>query len=199
MAGIAPQPREAIEEEDGEAATPEEQELYEEFHLAGMAMMFDQGKVRPGILKLLDDDPSDLMAVLGNVEELKEFSPIVAVAATGAMLALQIVEMGGDALGGENVDRDAVIFHGGRAIIEDLLEIAIEQGAQIDEDGANKAMLMAADLYREAAASKGLVDEEALKAAFDEVVTADKEGRLGEVLPEIEKINQAAAMDGEEA
>ena len=71
--------------------------------------------------------------------------------------------------------------------------------AQIDEDGANKAMLMAADLYREAAASKGLVDEEALKAAFDEVVTADKEGRLGEVLPELDQVNKAAAMDAEAA
>ncbi len=199
MAGMTPQaPEEAPEEEmeDGEAATPEEQETYEEFVLSCFALIYERsgekGQVRGNVVKLLDEDPSDLMAVLGSVEELQEFSAPVAVAATAVLIASEIVRRAEEE--GIALD-DAIVFHGGKELVEELVQVSAGLGKPLDQDETNKAFLMAADLYREVSVADGRVDVEELKAQFEGIVQADKEGRLGEVLPELQKVNDAAAMD----
>ena len=194
MAGMAPKQADLLVDDGDEEAnvTPEEQAAYEALIDSAMELIYSGGEVNPGIVKMLDDDPSDLMAVLGDTEAMAQFSPLVAISATAVMVVLEVVRRGGD------VD-DTVIFHAGRAIVEDLVEVAEKvQQADYTPDEVNKCFLMAADLYREVAAQQGLVDENELKAQFEEFVKADKEGRLGELSPELEEVNRRAQMNVEE-
>lgn len=182
-----------------------EQESYEDFVYAGYALIYAKNSVRPEIKSFLDKDPSDLRSVLDKLIEEEdedgnpiepEFTPMLTVAATAVIVVLQLMRLADDS------DRpdDAVIFHGGRAIVEELAQIYGAQNKQELKQGeVNEAFAMAADLYREAAADAGLVNEEALKAAWGQIVAADKAGRLGEVLPQLEEINQLAAEDADAA
>lgn len=178
-------PTDDLEDEDDETpnVAPEEQAEYERFVRAGFELLYAGGEVRPGILEMLDEDPADLVEVLGNVEELKQFNPTVALAATAVLVVLEVVRRMG-----ENRPDGAIVLHGGKEILEDIAEIA--RAAKIhdfDQDELNRAMLMAMDLYREAASAEGLVDLEALKAEFEEIKQADQEGRAEELLPGISR------------
>jgi hypothetical protein len=210
MAGIAPQPADApnpdqqqgpeeVGDEEGLApnVSPEEQQQYEEFVLSGMALIYDkkdasaQAQVRPGIMKLLDDDPSDLKAILKN-DQLEQFSPLVAIAATTVVVTLEILKIAGP----EDMPDDAIILHGGVAILQELSEIWMRRyKKELGEDDVHRALSMAADLYREVGADQGLVDENALKDQFSALVKADKEGRLADISPDLAGINKAAEMN----
>lgn len=218
MAGIAPQPASQGPEElaDEESnVSPEEQEQYDDFVAASLALIYDQqegdvegasAQVRPGIMELLDDDLSDLNAILKiEPSELAaaaeqqgvdpaRFQALTAIGATAVVIILQLMELAGD-----ERPADAVVVHGGAAVVEELAEIWIRKNqAELTEDEVHKAFTIAADLYREAALDAGLVDENALKAEFEMVATADREGRLGEISPELEGINRAAEMNMQE-
>jgi hypothetical protein len=205
LAGIAPAPAsqgpDELGDEEGMApnVSPEEQKQYEEFVLAGMALIYDReegakkAQVRPGILKLLDDDPSDLKGILKS-DELEHFSPLVAIAATTVVVVVEIQKLAGDA-----APSDDVVLHGGVAILEELAQIWMQANEkQLGEDDVHKALSMAADIYREVGADAGLVDENALKDQFSELVKADKAGRLADVSPELAGINKAAEMNAEQ-
>ncbi len=53
------------------------------------------------------------------------------------------------------------------------------------------AMRMGADLFREAGAEAGIVDLETANEEWGEIEAADKEGRLGEVMPGLANLQQA--------
>lgn len=166
------------DDEQGEQASPEEQAKYEEFVKTGYDLMYSGGKVNPDVIKMLDDDPSDLTAVLGSADELKQFSPVVALAATAAIITLKTCEKTGEKDG-------TIILHGGKAILEDLVEVAGKAGIHdySEEDMAN-AMRMGADLFREAGAKAGIVNLDEAKGEWGEITAADKEGKLGQVIPQ---------------
>lgn len=179
------------DDEGAEQATPEEQASYEEFVKAGFGFMYKGGKINPNILKMLDDDPSDLMSVLQSSDELKEFSPIVALAATATIITLKACEETGEKDG-------TIIMHGGKAILEDLVEIAGKAGVKdYSQDDMANAFRMGADLFREAAAEKGIVDLDQAKQEWGEIQTADKEGQLGKVLPQLADAKVAEAPEQE--
>lgn len=178
-----------VEDDDDENpnVSPDEQERYEAVVKEGLALIYEGGEVRPGIVQMLDENPEDLMGVLGNIEELQDFSPTVALAATTVIVMLEVVRRAGDS----KPDGD-IILHAGKAILEELADMATDAGIHdYSQDEINQAMLMGMDLYREAAADEGLVDLQALKDEFDEIVTADKQGRIGELLPGIERFGAA--------
>lgn len=183
--GIAPQqpPEDVVsDEEEGGNVGPEEQSAYDEFVLHGYELLYDGGEVNSGILAMLDDEPSDLMAVLKNIGEV-DFTPIVALAATATVVVLEVVRRYG-----EELPDPSVIFKGGQELLENIAEIAGKYGSHdYSEDEVSEAFRMGADLYREAGKDMGLVDMDALKAEFDEIVQADKEGRAAEVLPGIDR------------
>lgn len=199
MAPQAPPPDDDFEE--GVPATPEEQAQLEDFVMAALVLIYEEKQVRPAIMDMLDDDMSDLNAVLGQtlaaIEEGEEQGAdpppphLLAIAATAVMIVMQLNSMADAPL------PDEIIFHGGKEIVEELVEISTKMGNEIGPDEANRAFLIATDLYREAAADAGLVDEAELAKQFEEIVAADKQGRLGEVLPALDQINQAAAVDAE--
>lgn len=216
--GVAPQGPDEVGDEEGMSpnVSPEEQQPYEEFVLSGLALIYtkapgqdqqaqDQGadqqggqeqdqsaQVRPGILKLLDNDPSDLRGIL-KAQELQQFSPLVAIAATTVVIVVEIQKI---AKGTPDEPSDDIVMHGAVAILEELAEIWMRRNKQqLGEDDINKALSMAADIYREVGADAGLVDENALKDQFAMLVKADKEGRLADVSPDLAGINKAAEIN----
>lgn len=173
----------AVEDEDEEAnVTPEEQAAYEAFVKAGFDLVYTDGKVNEGILEMLDKDPADLIAVLGE-EVGEEFSPVIALAATTVVVVLEVVRRSGEA----KPDGD-IILHGGRQLLEDLANLANEAGVQkYTSENVSQAMLHAVNLYRLTAANEDMVDEQALTEEFAEILNAQEEGRLEQVLPGIER------------
>lgn len=160
--------------------TPEEQKAYEDFVADGLLLIYEGGQVRPSILELLDEDPTDLIEILGDVGDLEKFSPVVALAATAVVIVLELVRRAG-----ENRPDDAIIMHGGKEILEDLANLAEE--AKIHDftpEELNRAWLMGMDLWREAAAAEGLIDTEQLKAEFAAIKEADARGEFGGDVPE---------------
>lgn len=189
---MQPEQEDVVGDNEGkEPATPEEQEAKDQFVKAGLKLIYEGGEVRPSILEFLDEDPSDLIAVLGDSEQLQNSTPPVTLAATTVMVVLEVINRMG-----EKPD-DLIIFHGGLEILEDLANLATEAGIHdYSQDEINTAWLMAQDIYREAGSAQGLVDTDALKAEFDEIVTADKNGQLGNVLPALANAQVAPQQEG---
>jgi hypothetical protein len=151
--------------------TPAEQQAYEDFVKHGLALIYGGGKVRPAILELLDENPKDLI----DAPELKDFTPSVALAATATVVVLELVRRAGD-----RRPDDAIVLHGGKALLEDLAHLAGEAKIHdFTQEELNRSFYLACDLYRDAAAGSGLIDLSQLKAEFEEVKAADAEGRLG--------------------
>jgi len=186
------------DEEGLDQATPEEQDAYEGCVLAGLELIYEGGEARPAILKLLDDDPSDLKAALGeaypdNDANWQGREHILTLAAAATILTLKVTSQVAEETG-ERPD-GVVIFHAGRALLEELAELSEKAGQRAyDESEIGEAFRVGADLFREAAADSGLIDLDSAKEDWDEVVQADHEGRLGEMLPQL-----ADAVPEEEA
>lgn len=174
------------DDQEGEPASPDEQAKYDAFVKAGYAKMYAGGKVNPDVLKMLDNDPADLIAVLGNASEFQKFGPIVALAATAAIITLEVCKQTGEKDG-------TIILHGGAAILEDLVEVAGKAGIKdYSEEEMGQAMHMGADLFRHAAQASGLVDLGQAKQDWSEITTADKEGKLTDVIPEFKGVEAVA-------
>ncbi len=187
------QPARTLSEDDDDEepnVSPEEQAAYEAFVDAGFDLIYTDGKVNEGILQMLDEDPADLIAVLGP-EIGEEFSPVIALAATAVVVVLEVVRRAGE----EKPDGE-IIMHGGRQILEDLANLAKTAGLKdYTSEDLSQAMLHAVNLYRETAANEGMVDEAALTEEFAEILNAQEEGRLGEILPGIERYDDGAGRN----
>ncbi len=170
----------AYDDDDEEPnVTDEEQAAYQAFIEASFELIYADGKVNPGIIAMLDDDPSDLIAVLGEIPEIEErFSPIVALAAASVMVTMEVIRRSP-----ERPD-DSIIMHGGRAILEDLAQLAT---TDFEQDELNQALMHAVDIYRSAAAQEGMIDEQQAQDAFAELLNAQEEGREDEVVPGISR------------
>lgn len=170
------------EDEGGGPASPEEQAAYDQFVNAGYRLIYAGGKVNDNILKLLDDDPQDLIAIVGAEAVGKNFNPVMALAATTAVICLEIVDRSAEKPAGE------IILHGGTEILQDLAELAGTANIHnFTEDEINDALIAAVNIYRMTASAKGMVDNEALSEEFAELLNAQDQGKLGKMLPGIEK------------
>lgn len=164
-------PAEGVDDGDGEAnVTPEEQAQYDKFVRNGLEIIYPKGEgaqVSPKVIEQLSAGAE----------------PIENLANTAVQITIA-VEDSAEA-GGVQLD-DAVVMHGGIAILEELAEVA--EAAKIhdySEDELQGATYRALDLYREIGQQTGKVDPEALKAQFGEIVEADKRGDVQSVLPQI--------------
>lgn len=176
-----PDPDVVSDDEGDEPATVEEQHAYDGFMNDALEIIYGSGEVKPGILKLLDDDPSDLREALGDSPVLQEFGPGVALAATAVIVVLEIVRAGAE----EGIP-DSVILHGGKAVLEELAEVAEKAGIRdFSEDELNKSFFIALDLYRETAEAEGLLDPSQLKEEFGAIKAADAEGLFGQAQGEV--------------
>lgn len=174
MAGEAP-PADDAAEQQGEAASPEEQAQYELLVGQCLKVIYPQGQVAPGVL-----------------DRLKSGKPIDALAGAAVNIVSMVVKEG--AANGHQFTTD-VIFHGGKEIIQDLAELSskakIHDYTQDELDGAFYA---AVDLYR--ADHSDQIDQNAAKAELQQLQQADQSGQLGKVVPGIDKAK--APMPGQQ-
>lgn len=169
--GMSGDPSQGVDDGDGQPnVSPEEQAQYDKFVRNGLEIIYPQGEgaqVSPQVIQQLKggDDP---------IENL---------ANTAVHLTIAVEDSAEQ--GGVQLD-DAVVMHGGIAILEELAEVA--EAAKIhdySEDELQGATYRAMDLYREIGEQSGRVDPNALKQQFGEIVDADKRGDVRSVLPQL--------------
>ena len=159
------------EDEQAPNVTPEEQQEYDAFVQNAMNVMYrEEGEVEPEILKRLST---------GN-------KPIDTLAQTTVWLVMLIEQ---DAKRNQMPISDDVIFHAGKEIMEQLIEVAeaadLHDFKQAEIQGA---WYQALDMYREANSDEGgRFNPEEAAAAFEALNEADKEGRADEILPGFEQ------------
>jgi hypothetical protein len=163
--GMVPAPAEPPQ---GEPASPEEQQMYDDFVTRAKMLIFDQEteEVRPAVVKMLegDDDPK---AALGQT------------AASIAFRVLQEAEKGG-----VQIPED-VMMEAGQEIFSDVAQVASAVTGvdfMADDQAYEGAFYIAVDELRQMLTSAGMVDVEQEKAAFQEMAAADADGRLSEMM-----------------
>lgn len=172
MAGLmtAPQqPQAAPEEEQAANVTPEEQALYEELVARGTMLLYDgkTKKIRAGVLEMMQADPEDPAACLGE--------------AAGTIMS-RVEEVAAE--GGVPADRD-MLMQAGAEIFEQVAEAATAAGVhdfEQDDEAFQRAYLIAVDTTRTNAQTAGRIDAQQEQADFAEVAQADKDGRLDEIM-----------------
>lgn len=172
-AGAGPQGFTGQEEVEDEAPNvdPEEQQQYDMFVKNGMEILYkEDGTVEPQVLQRLSTGSK----------------PIDTLAQTTVWLVMLLEQ---DAQRNNQPIEDDVLMHGGRELMEQLIEIAEAADLhEFKEAEIQGAWYQALDMYREANSDEGgRFNPEEAAAAFEALNEADKEGRAGEVLPGFEQ------------
>lgn len=162
--------------------SPEEQEQYSQFEENYLKLIYaDGGEVQPGIIEALDVKGGIPEGDKGEEGSQGQSPQIVALANTAVQITMRLDDTAREA--GKPLSDD-VLLEGGKSVIEELAEVAEAAGLHdYTEEEMTGAFAMAMDLYRDKAIADGRTDEETLKGQFNELVEADKQGRLGEMLP----------------
>ncbi|MEQ1888041.1 MAG: hypothetical protein ABL951_02540 [Alphaproteobacteria bacterium] len=148
---------------EGEAATPEEQQKYEQFI--------------DGALKVIYNDKTKKKIL----DTLAGSEPVEALGGVAAMVASRVTAAAVKA--GDRID-PAIVLAALEEIIPDLAEFAQESGARkFTQEEIDGAFIRAVDQYRETETRNGNVDPQEFAADFEEMMRADQAGRLGEVAP----------------
>ena len=146
--------------------SPEEQSEYNQFVTNGLSMIYSEEAI-----------PAILQGLSGSGD------PVEGVANTAVMIISRLEDSAKQA--NQTVSPD-VLFHGGTELLADLVNLAEQAGIhKFSDEDRERALFRALDLYREMRQGSGQLDEEDLKAQFAELVQADQEGRLDELLPEL--------------
>jgi hypothetical protein len=83
---------------------------------------------------------------------------------------------------------DDVLYHAGSEIVGMLAEIS--EAAKIhdySEEEIQGAFYQAVDLYRPIAEADGRTDDKTLKSQFGDILNADSQGQLGQLLPGVDQ------------
>lgn len=164
-----PQPQDEGEETVGfgEPATPEEQALYKQVVENAVEVIYPKGDdmLAPKLIEALQAGENPVMnlalAAVSVVRGLKESARAA----------------------GQDIP-DEILYYAGSEVIEVIAEAAeAAKIAEYSEEDLERALFIAADIYREQAAAAGEIDEDEAKAEFAELQQADAEGRLDDYLP----------------
>lgn len=194
--GAAKDPARYTDESDGNVS-PEEQAQYDRAIENAAQLMFDvkTNDFRPGIVEALQatDTPPQEGAEQGQSQPPK----ILALANAAVMIVSKLDDSAREA--GDPL-ADSVLVEIGTDVVGMLAEQAEAQGVmEYSQDELDGAFITAADMYRAKAVADGRTDEDTLKGQWDELITADQEGRLGEVLPGAEQAAPAEEAPAQEA
>lgn len=166
---------------NGEAASPEEQAIYDRFVRTVMGVIYPEGpeQVSPQIMQNLQGQfDQRAQAMFAEAVPPVQATPNDSLAQTGVLLTIAVesaMERSGQQI------PDDVVFHAGAEVMEMLAELAEAAGiVDLSEDEMNAVMLRAMDLYR---ISSPRVDPEALAAEFGQIIEADRAGNMDQVLP----------------
>lgn len=179
----------------GEQASPEEQAAYEQFVKNGLELIYPAGEeaaVAPQIIADLKGEFSpDVAAMFEKAEPALAPGPIDNLAVTTVTVILMLE--GSAAEAGKPINHE-IEYAAGSEIMGELATVAQAAGIHDYSDKEMEgAWYRGVDLWR---VSSPAADQEALSQEFGQVVQADREGRLGEVLPK-EAIDHAASGEDE--
>lgn len=166
---------------EGEPASPEEQAIYDRFVRTVMGVIYPEGpeQVSPAIMQNLQGQFDErAQAMFAEAVPPVQPTPTDSMAQTAVLLTLAVesaIERAGQQI------PDEVLFHAGTEVLEMLAELAEAAGiADLSDDELNAVTLRAMDLYR---VSSPRVDPQALTAEFEQIIAADRQGKIDQVLP----------------
>lgn len=176
MAGLMKPGKEAAPAQQGgeeSNVSPEEQEQYNAFVANGMNLIYEE-KGLQNMVKSLDGD--------GN--------PVGGLANT---LVNVVSRLEGSAeQSGKPIDDD-VLYHGSVELLEQLAEMAEKANVhEFSEEDLESALYLALDQYREAKQQQGKLPEDGLKSDFQQIMQAEQNGTLNDILPGVEEYAQRA-------
>lgn len=147
--------------------TPEEQELYDHFVGAALNMVYDE-RVFPQLMRRIQAGASR--------------DPLGALAETTAMVVNRTEEAAlrdGKPLPAE------IVLHGGSEVLTAIAEAAVEKGLHnYTPQEIEGAGYRALDIYREMAGDR--LNESEIMADFNQIMQAEEQGVLGEMVPGLE-------------
>lgn len=171
--GAAPAPVEQVgmapqQPEEAEAATPEEQQMYNEVVTRAKRLIFDEEKqeVRPSLVKMLKEGDDPVQA-LGRAAGTIFFRVVQSAAKAGIQIPPS-VEMGA----AEEVFSD----------VAQVASTVTGTDFMSDDQKYEGAFYVAIDEARQMMASAGMIDQEAAVAEMQDLAAADKDGRLGQMI-----------------
>lgn len=171
-------------QQPGEPASPEEQAIYKMVVDNAQDMSTtDDREITPGVAtNLTGEFVPGILEMFDGVQPPIQKSPIDNLAVTAVSMAL-FIDASAKEQGVEVSDE--ILYNAGSEIVEILAELAeaanIHQYSDQDMEGA---WYRALDLYRQVGPR---ADQDALGEQFAVVANADKEGKLGELLPAIQE------------
>ncbi len=153
--------------EGGEPASPEEQEMYDEIVARAYLLIFDEKsrKPRDSVVKMLSE--GEPKAALGQAAATIFFRVEEAAAKAGIKVPGEVKEAAG-----------AEVF-------STMAELATKVGTtdfMTDEDAFAGAFYIAANELQNMESSAGMLDEQETSAEFDEIIAADQDGRLAQIV-----------------
>lgn len=156
----------------GEAATPEEQQQYDQFVDNAYKLIYDE-KTQKTVLDAI----------------MSGGDPVNGLANTAATIVMQ-VEQSAEAGGVELAE--GVVYNAGVEVVEDLASFAKAAGAHdFTEQEVEAAWFRGLDIYRELKASAGGLDQDRYQKELAQLIQADKSGQLEQQMPQL---TQAAAQ-----
>ncbi len=178
-----PSPQGVIPETDyqeGEQpnVSPEEQAQYDQFMDNAFKLIYSD-QTFPQVLARIKDSPD----------------PTEALAATAVNVITRLEDSAKES--GTPLSPD-VIYRGGVEILEDLAQTAEKAGIHAyTEEELESALFQALDLYRQMGAKDGRLNQEPIQQDMAALVDVDKQGKLGELLPELQgKFGKGSAANG---
>lgn len=181
MGGGAMPPDEApmeAEGEGGEAATPEEQALYEK--VVGKAMELVYSKMFDQVIQML-----------------RGGDPVEALAETASMVIFRVVELAAKA--GQPIPTD-IGLQAGQEIFEDLASLADKSGGhpfEQDQKATEAAFYRTIDKVRLLMEKHGMIDPAKAKQTLGQLQDMDRSGDLGRGLEKLQKRGATPAAEAE--
>lgn len=186
--------------------SPEEQAQYNQFEMNMLELIYVSGEQgsqpRPEIIQSLqaskeapmeEPDPEGPQGEAGEEGQAPSQpgqaagpSPhIVALASTAVEITKKLDDSAREA--GQPLTDD-VLLHGGTEVIEELATVAQMAGIHdYSDDELSGAVTTAMDMYREKAIADGRTDAETLKGQWGELIQADKDGTIDQMVPGIKQ------------
>ena len=158
-------------DQDESNVTPEEQAEYDQFVTNGMKLMYSE-ETLPKVLESIAGD--------GN--------PIEGLGTALAMLVMRVEDSAKDS--GREISGD-VKLNAATELLEQMAELATEAGIHdFSPEDMEVALFHGLDVYRETRAQQGELPVDELTEDMAQIVKADQQGRIDEVVPGLKEYAQ---------
>lgn len=172
--------------------SPEEQAAYDQFVNNALEIIYpadQRGQMSKSVVAHLQGKfEPQLQQMLAQVQpQVDPGNPVDTIGATAALIGLFLDASAHQA--GKDIP-DEVIFHAGREVVEVLGNDGEKfAGFNLDDKQIEQAFYRAADIFRQVSPR---ADQQQLAGEFEQIVQADKDGQLQQVMPGAAKMERAA-------